>query len=763
MTDPPTFEFTEVLSEGRIDHKIYYDCECFLPYGDYVPANFAFFVEKNLATMQLNIIVRSPFLHRKIEPIGSFIELSGIPRLYDHIKYALGLSEPTNSEVLPEQVQELRLLADCLLDRSIFNGFSLPHLLGQKFISQDHWQDMQCRSTQTDLDTVDNAFKTHCEHLNSSGDTIDGELREFEQDDSWISLLSSGSDLDSLMSIDFNQPPISPLRMPSCSALLWSGCRKEVPTVGETWMEPANVDDCLVWDPDKACGISQEQKVLHHVVRDEIRNLVQEWLQINDLSGPSSHRPTRIVLFGIADSDLNARNLSIDPRFRAIRRLSLKEKHEFVTQRLHEASREEIFNYARKNFGYDLRYYAGPTPIPTPFSGVATLGTKYAKPRANPSMLPVYYSGHRSRCVPPYMDYRKAWNEGVNTIRRFMKGKRPKTLDEVRCLLQVAHAMGSQDPSNPDFHTSFVNDLDRWKMIIPQKSQPEFDRLVQNTWREMSEKPEAASPPEYGHDETLYNLQQLLSSLIENCPVMKASKEAEEGNPPSRMEQNRDIAPIDTSLEKVQQRPAGVVDPRTYSDVRRLPVPWKLTDSRTVLLMVGAIFGFIISFLLIIKSLKFPDLILEVAERRHFPFSDFEDRNLHSALLYMGLSTLSRWSNKQATYTIETHTGFIASTVQGGDEWTQSGFMESPSLASCPMGPVAAPIHSPHSINQRRRRVCHKTYSSVSNLNKHFSSIHNVKAQFKCRNQGCTKTDKRSDNLDRHEKYHCSFRLISSS
>ena len=97
-------------------------------------------------------------------------------------------------------------------------------------------------------------------------------------------------------------------------------------------------------------------------------------------------------------------------------------------------------------------------------------------------------------------------------IRQFLKGRKPETLGQICRLLQVAFAMGSQDPTTPDFRTDFANDLHRWRSIVPANSILQFDAIADAVWDfDLTDSKVSA---EYSPDENLLYIQQLLSGLI---------------------------------------------------------------------------------------------------------------------------------------------------------------------------------------------------------------------------------------------------------
>lgn len=192
-----------------------------------------------------------------------------------------------------------------------------------------------------------------------------------------------------------------------------------------------------------------------------------------------------------------------------------------------------------------------------------------------------------------------SWDKGVATIRRFLKGKRPDTLEQIYRLLQVAYVMGSQDPSNPDFRASFVNDLDRWRIIVPEHSLPRFDVIAEAVWKKSFEEVESNAPQEYGSNDTLIQLQQLLSQLISRFPLVDTPEKNDQrqGCPTPEYDQSFKGA-TDTNQTLELGILDGLENPRAYAHVKKLPICSRPPEPVIVLMMAGAIFGFICSFLL---------------------------------------------------------------------------------------------------------------------------------------------------------------------
>jgi hypothetical protein len=98
---------------------------------------------------------------------------------------------------------------------------------------------------------------------------------------------------------------------------------------------------------------------------------------------------------------------------------------------------------------------------------------------------------------------------------------------------------------------------------------------------------------EYSPDENLLYIQQLLSGLISSGVSTNFENSDQELRSMPEHKQG-----LGGSLQAAQHLLRGSEDPRAYPHTRKLPICWEPVDSETVLIMAGAIFGFIFSFLL---------------------------------------------------------------------------------------------------------------------------------------------------------------------
>jgi hypothetical protein len=251
-----------------------------------------------------------------------------------------------------------------------------------------------------------------------------------------------------------------------------------------------------------------------------------------------------------------------------LRPLYHEEKEEFLIARLHSVFRQED-NRFRQKVGEIKRIIREAGPEKVTHWGIES-------------------------CKFASQWYYKAWNTGIVTIRRFLRGILPRNLEQICRLLQVAYAMAMQDPKNPDFRASFGSDLDRWRTIVPIGDLPLFDAIAERYWNKTFD---GRSNKEYGSDENLLYLQQLLSGLISDNPLVEISKENNQENPRPNADKQR-TEEVCNSILQVPNLLAGIEVPKAHAHTRKPPICWKEAEPVIILMMSGAIFGAIFSFLL---------------------------------------------------------------------------------------------------------------------------------------------------------------------
>jgi hypothetical protein len=549
----------------------------FKHHSDDAPTTYPFSVSRDLTKGQLEITIWSPFLRHMLTFTSPYVlGFVEIVQQYPVLKANLSELEDPNSPCLSaESASELRLLTeDFLLDQSMFSIVNLQYLHNQGIIPETYWRDMQHRSTMNDLMLVDEAFKEHCQ-----------DQAEETNENNWHSLCQIASDSPRQADEVENHAAHAQLendiecstKLPSKKNHIFEAIKSAISEL-EPWVEgyavPVDVEDCLIWKLG-SCQISQaELKFLERVTgNDKIVSRIKDLLYHSGLQDTFGLRVGDITFKDLGEGNLNSMNLSLDPKFLNIRRPFKGEKKNLITSRLHAAFKaedQECRDKVRKMI----------------LDQQATGYEKAAGVNAN-----TY--GFINRW------YYKAWDKGVATIRRFLEGKRPDTLEQIYRLLQVAYVMGSQDPSNPDFRASFFNDLDRWRTIVPEHSLPRFDVIAEAVWKKSFEEVESKAPQEFGFNDTLIQLQELLSGLISDFPLVdtleKNEQRQEHRKPEYDQSVNGAMSPIQSLELEILD---GLENPRAYADVRKLPNCSISPEPVIVLMMAGAIFGFIFSFLL---------------------------------------------------------------------------------------------------------------------------------------------------------------------
>ena len=437
------------------------------------------------------------------------------------------------------------------------------------------WSDIRFSQTLDDLRTIRCAFqKQHRNFTNGDDRELSGSFgyrcdNVFKDID--LNKVDLGSRWQGLLDGTIKSLPI-PFVKRYLAAKLVPCKHSQIPHWSEGWGSPTDVGDCLILDLGSLSNITlAEQYFLYSLAWYSDLDRMKGLLRISKI--PAAEAEDRVLIFTEwSERQLSVSDMSLQPEFRSIRRLTNCEKRDLIVDRLHQAfkAQDQIFREKTRNINFHKQ---------TNGQNRAAFAT------ADP-------------CGFVQQRYHKAWDKGIATIRRLLQGKRPNTLEQICRTLQVAYAMGSQDPSNPDFLTSFVKDLDRWRTIVPAHSLVWFDAIAEAVWGKTFEEVESNGSLEYGSDETLFEIQQLLSSLISRCPLFNIDDKDEQQDPETSGDESRSECAIDISYAAVQNEVREMEDPRAYPDIRRLPICWEPVHPIIILVMAGAIFGFVFSFLL---------------------------------------------------------------------------------------------------------------------------------------------------------------------
>ncbi|KAH5054936.1 hypothetical protein HBI38_104280 [Parastagonospora nodorum] len=706
----PAFEFVET-KDGQVDRTYSFGKGVFKHHGDDSPSTYSFLVHKNLDANELRITICSPFLRYILELTDTFVlDIPDIAARYWFLQDRLiEMKAHGSRDANSDEARELELLiTDFLVDRNMFCGFDLQHFYDRGVTSAGFWQDMQHSSTMKDLNLVDHAFQNFAlrensvEHLamsctvstptgtfdTSKTDRICSSTRNAQEDgyfDRWTESHSRGHRI--LKSIQHHLNNFQS----------WD----------EGWNDPVNVEDCLQWSLESAFDLSfKEKEFLDRIVATSYHSYEIKKLICQPQFKDNCRLRGIFIIFNSWRQDrLVSENLSLDSSFRSVRRLDREEKRDLVTVRLHASFREE-----HRNFNVKM--------------AECEFGTRILNQR-----------------------YHKAWDKGVATIRRVLQGKRPDTLEQICRLLQVAFSMGSQDPSNTDFRAKFVEDLARWRTIVPRHSLHSFDAITKAVWNKTFEEDLSDAIPEYGSDETLLRLQELLSGLIACYPQVNISEGEPPPDPQVPQNENDSESAIDISYAAVQEVLGEMKDPRAYSETRQLPIGVEFADSILILLMAGAIFGFIIALFVILRSFQVPALCAWLeTEGQKLGFENYEERNLYMLTLYVGLGPSTNCLKNKRPCVRESSVVDEAS--------------PDPSVG-------ASVVPEPRTINEAdhhpKARLfqcdrCDKQLSNVGNLNRHMRYDCGRKARFPCRNPGCHTVVSRKEYREKHERLRCRLR-----
>lgn len=100
-----------------------------------------------------------------------------------------------------------------------------------------------------------------------------------------------------------------------------------------------------------------------------------------------------------------------------------------------------------------------------------------------------------------------------------------------------------------------------------------------------------------GANENLLYLQQLLSGLISDNLLVDILPEMDQEDPQTDTDKAR-IEEVRSLIGQATKSLDSTEDPNAYAHTRKVPICWKPAEPIIILMMVGAIFGSIFSFLL---------------------------------------------------------------------------------------------------------------------------------------------------------------------
>lgn len=372
------------------------------------------------------------------------------------------------------------------------------------------------------------------------------------------------------------------------------------------WGTFDELDDCLVWMVSETRSIwkTREDRILDALLHCPALRRIKDLISQLPLQDAARFSGWTIVFDYDVVQSLSKEDLALVPGCRTIRRLRPEEKEKIITKKLHNDFKTEDQKFRQSVSKICFR---PESTFVTEKDKACVLRTTshFTHRQVNqwqplgtiPHHNPAQNNSFANSCRFIHKRYNKAWDKGIAVIRRFLQGKRPDTLEKICRLLQVAYAMGLQSTHRENFEVDFRNDLGRWRTIVPLHSVASFDAIVAAVWGKRFDKASSELDLEYGFNETLLQLQDLMSSLISGFPLVNIEKDLPETDGDNQSTDGSQCA-IDITYEKVQKEVDKMPDPRAYSDSRRIPIDPVPADPIVVLMMAGAIFGFIFSFLL---------------------------------------------------------------------------------------------------------------------------------------------------------------------
>ncbi|KAF7548243.1 hypothetical protein G7Z17_g7181 [Cylindrodendrum hubeiense] len=407
------------------------------------------------------------------------------------------------------------------------------------------------------------------------------------------------------------------------------------------------------------------------------------------------------------------------------------------------------------------------------------------------------------------------WKSGIDCFREITRNKAPSSLVEVLRVLLVADALGCQIPyASDDLALEFTNDLGRWRTLLQGSEKTMFDEIVCAVWN--IDAVPTLDMPENDPDE-LYRFQELIQNLIslEDIKHLKSRSSGSRLRAVQRQLKSRKrklglgqrtdrppIQPVGSfqSIGSVLGRLTHDTDsfyedevdlgefidldafgvepddpkPTTSSDPMEPPVEWK--DVHPIVVLVLASVAFSIALTAVSAIQDPPEEHRSRAMPRAAPgysrscaivegFLSFQSED---KLYDSGIDVRSageEWSSpyiqemKKASQRNSRLRSLNPAGVPSAG-LTVAASMSSPSGSSF----ISTDFSSPDTARSTERRVkclsCHKTFSSVSNRNKHMREgcAKIERKGYVCRHESCTKVLTTKWYRKTHEQTRCRFR-----
>ncbi|KAJ0160918.1 hypothetical protein CTA2_7080 [Colletotrichum tanaceti] len=369
-----------------------------------------------------------------------------------------------------------------------------------------------------------------------------------------------------------------------------------------------------------------------------------------------------------------------------------------------------------------------------------------------------------------YVSAHNVWDRGLAAFRGLMQDIPPSTLAEVVDSLLAANAIYlTLFPHDETLFLQFLNDLDRWRSILPASSQFLFDDLALRMW---AYTPSGDVPSEHEPDDNLLHFWDLVHNLIllekrkesvplrtptsgsrlaavqrifENQETHSGFSQAQAIPGSSQSCQNSSYARSSTQRDELSW--SEFLHMENFEDTASTqagPSPtdvegWEDLLPATMLLLVSVAFSII--FIL------YPGDLRSASSPRRYLGTPAAARSLGKATVRVAVLSIRIGSSD---HSIE-----------------QLLILEH----TCSMGSVATSSASRSTSRDHRNRgdrlpcstpQCAKTFSSVSNRNKHLREgcafTREKRQGFRCRNGPCGRVLTTKWYRDTHERERCRFR-----
>ena len=187
--------------------------------------------------------------------------------------------------------------------------------------------------------------------------------------------------------------------------------------------------------------------------------------------------------------------------------------------------------------------------------------------------------------------YRTAWTNGKTTIKDILSGRLPRDLAPVLGLVEIASAtryITMDSKSSVTAEEKFLNDLDRWRTLLQEDMHPAYDHIVHVLWgKEYREANNWMDKTDA--QEKLRYFQDLAHELLSRASTLRL-------NLPDIDQPESNMFGGEHMFEGLHYTPSNGTSFAEYE------APTSNPTCRIVMLMAGAIFGFVIVFLLLCMS-----------------------------------------------------------------------------------------------------------------------------------------------------------------